>query len=206
MNKQIRQLALCAAMLGAPVAAWADFSGPYAPANWTTTLTGTPPGGGGTVDVSGAPASITLNGGNDVCVADPANPCWLDYTIAVPAAGMVSFDWSYQSNDTLGNDFDLFLVLQNGSAIQLSDDAGAASQSGSYSLPVSAGQVVGFRIDCTDCDMGAANVTISNFSGPLPAPAAAVQPVPTLEAWGMSGLMALLGWLGARRLRRQRAA
>ena len=204
MNKVIRRLAWCAALCAAPLSAWADFSGPYAPANWTTTTSGSPPAGGGTVDASGAPASITLVGGDAGCVADPANPCRLDYTIAMPATGTVSFDWQYQTVD-FAPDFDLFLVLGNGSAIQLSDDLGANTQSGSYSLTVTAGQVVGFRLDCNDCAGGAATVTISNFSGPLPAPAAAVQPVPTLEVWGMGALMALLGWLGAARLRRPRA-
>ena len=205
VKKVIKALAFCATVLACPLSAWADFSGPYAPANWTTTLTGTPPAGGGSVDASGAPAAITLNGGNVDCTSGTGT-CLLDFTIAVPAAGTVSFDWAYQTTDSGGSFWDLFLVLDNGTALQLSDDAGADTQTGSYSFAVTAGQVVGFRLDCTDCTSGAATVTISNFSGPLAAPpAAAVQPVPTLEFYGLAGLMALLGWVGASRLRRQRA-
>lgn len=204
MKRVIKVLAFCATVLAWPMSAWADFSGPYAPANWTTTLTGTPPGGGGSVDASGAPASITLNGGDSPCIT---MPCHLDYTIAAPGSGTLSFHWDYQTTD-LAPDFDLFLVLNNGTAVQLSDDLGPSTQSGNYSFAVTAGQIVGFRLDCTDCSGGAATVTISNFSGPLaaPPPAAAVLPVPTLEFYGLAGLTALLGVFASRRLRRGRAS
>ena len=114
-KRVIKALAFRATVLAWPMSAWADFSGPYAPANWTTTLTGTPPGGGGSVDASGAPASITLNGGDSPCIT---MPCHLDYTIAAPGSGTLSFHWDYQTTD-LAPDFDLFLVLNNGTAVQL---------------------------------------------------------------------------------------
>ena len=203
-KRVIKALAFRATVLAWPMSAWADFSGPYAPANWTTTLTGTPPGGGGSVDASGAPASITLNGGDSPCIT---MPCHLDYTIAAPGSGTLSFHWDYEPTD-LAPDFDLFLVLNNGPGVELSDDLGPSARSGNYSCAVTAGQIVGFRLDCTDCSGGAATVTISNFSGPLaaPPPAAAVLPVPTLEFYGLAGLTALLGVFASRRLRRGRAS
>jgi hypothetical protein len=60
-------LVLVLALSGLPNEARASFIGAYDPANWTTTLFGTSPGGGGSVDTSGAPDSITLLGGNSGC-------------------------------------------------------------------------------------------------------------------------------------------
>src|SRR5262245_18522750 len=191
MNRTVLAIVLGMVVFVPP--AQADFVGPYAVINWTTTLTGSPPGGGGTVDTSGAPASIEIVGGDLGC--DP-QPCNLDFTIAAVASGLVSFDWNYETTDTDGPAFDLFGFLLNGAFTQLSDDSGGISQSGSETFPVSLGDVFGFRLDCTDCAFGPAFATISNFSGPL----AAVVPEPsTLLLLGGS----LLAWpLLARRKQR----
>lgn len=170
--------------------------------------------GGGSVDTSGAPASITLIGGNDGCdgvefeglekglAESESQACLLDYTIAAPAAGTVSFHWAYDSLEEDAS-YDLFLVLKGGTAIKLSDDAGASSQSGDYSFSVTAGQVFGFRLDCTDCTSGAATVVISSFSAPPPRETT-VQAVPTLQEWALIAMAALMGLLAFTALRRQR--
>jgi len=55
---------------------------------------------------------------------------------------------------------------------QLSNNAGSNNQSGSASFPVTPGIPFGFRIDCTDCILGPATVTISDLSvSPIPEPA-----------------------------------
>ena len=63
----ITVLALGGVLL-APSPAPANFSGAYDVTNWTTTLTGSPPAGGGTMDTSLAPSSIAIMGGGQwVC-------------------------------------------------------------------------------------------------------------------------------------------
>jgi PEP-CTERM motif len=161
----------------------ADFIGPYDVGNWTTTLTGSPPGGGGTIDTSGAPASIEIVGGDLGC---SGGPCNIDFTIAAIASGLASFDWAYETTDDDGPSFDQFGFLLNGFFTQLSDDNGGISQSGSEAFAVSLADVFGFRFDCTDCGFGPALVTISNFDAPL----AAVVPEPSTLLLLGSGLLA----------------
>lgn len=123
-------------LLLAPFPALADFSGAYAPGNWTTTLSGTPPGGGGSVNPSGAPASIILNGGNAGCSS--SGSCILDFTITAPASGPVTFRWDYVTQDAAPY-YDLFLLLDGVGAIQLSNDGGSSTQSGTENFTVAAG-------------------------------------------------------------------
>jgi len=169
-DKTMKRFTIAAAsVLAALVAlpASAAFTGPYDVSNWTTTTEGPGPAGGSTIDTSGAPGSIEILGGNARCAL---RPCRISFTIPADASGSVTFDWVYESLDidtTFPAGFDLFGFLLNGVFTQLSDDIGAATQSDSGSFPVSAGDVFGFWLDCTDCIQGPANVTISNFSGPI---------------------------------------
>jgi PEP-CTERM motif len=162
----------------------ADFIGPYNVSNWTTTLIGTPPGGGSTINTSGAPASIQILGGDSGCTVFP---CAIDFTIAAVASGILNFHWDYESFDASGPFFEVFGFLLNGVFAQLSDDGGASVQSGNESFSVSLGDVFGFRHDCVDCQFGPANTTISNFSAPV---AAAVPEPATLLLLG-AGLLGL---------------
>jgi hypothetical protein len=199
VNGCFKLLAFIGLALIASQPARADFSGAYAPANWTTSLAGTPPGGGGSVDTSGAPASITLNGGDAGC---SAGPCTLQYTITAPGSGPLTFDWNYSTTDVDGPGLDLFLVVNGAATTQLSDNAGGTTQNGSENITITAGDTVGFMINCTDCGLGPANVTISNFNGP--AASAAPTSIPTLSEWGMIVLSTLLALGTILTLRRQR--
>ena len=136
----------------------ADFSGPYAPANWTLTTNG----GDGSVDITGAPSSIKLTSSD----SGTGNFIDTDFTIAAVAAGVVSFDWDYDSLNMDGPRFDPFGFLLNGVFTQLSNDFGPDVQAGSESFIVSASDVFGFRVNTLDDILGAAEATISNFSGP----------------------------------------
>jgi hypothetical protein len=143
--------------------ATAQFSGPFAPAKWNTSLT---PGGNGTVNTAAAPASITLIGSNDPTGSNNTKKD-IDFTVTVNTAGIWRFDWTYHTNDT-DNDpqYDVAGVLINGIFTQLTNDAGATDQSGTYTANVVAGTSIGFRISAVDNVMGDATFSITNFSAP----------------------------------------
>ena len=181
---------LVAAALGALVAlpASAAFDGAYDVSNWTTTVNGVPAAGGSTINTSGAPASITFLGGDLGC---SSGPCTIDFTIAVVGSGSMAFDWDYETFDEEGPGFEDWGYLLNG-AFTLLSVGGGAIQSGSQLIATSEGDIFGFRLDCTDCILGPANVTVSNFHGAVPAPA-------TLGLLGV-------GLMGLAALRRRQAA
>jgi hypothetical protein len=141
-----------------------DFAGVYAPANWT--FASDPALGDGSVDTSGAPASITITGSDNDGSSGFTGTVNTDYTIAAVLAGPVSFHWSYLSTDS--DFFDGFGYLLNGSFTQLADNGSQGS--GFTQFNVLAGDTFGFRVFAADncCDPGIA--TISNFSAPVPGP------------------------------------
>jgi hypothetical protein len=154
------------------------FSGAFAPGTWTTTFIGDvlPPGpvDNGTVDTSGAPASVTIIGGDDPsnpfgnfnsCVGGVLFGCEIRYSHAA-AGGPVSFAWSYSTVDSCGAQCDLFGVLLGGVEHLLSDPGGLATQAGSFGV----GNVpLVFFISCgQDCAGGAARVVISRLTVPEP--------------------------------------
>lgn len=76
------------------------------------------------------------------------------------------------------------------------DASGASTQSGTESVGVSAGDQFGFVFDCTDCVEGAAEVTISGFSGP-----AQVTSVPVNAPLALIALIIVMAGLGLVTLR-----
>ena len=79
-------MAAALATTGAAAPALAAFSGQYDSSGWTTTLTGTPPGGGwpAGVDTTAAPDAITIVGGDEVWPG--GTDCW-DDNLANPRKG-----------------------------------------------------------------------------------------------------------------------
>jgi hypothetical protein len=151
--------------VGLPGAAQADFNGDYALVNWTLT-----DGAQGGVDLSQAPQTVTLFGGaNDVAGAT-------SYTITVPNAIVLSFDWSYINNDLYQDPlFEPAGYLVDGILFQLTDDLGAPTQSGTVTLALSAGDVFGFEVVTFDGYYGSANGTygssflsVTDFAVPEP--------------------------------------
>jgi len=157
--------------------ALADFSGPYDVSNWTQILNG------GSIDTTGAPASII-----EISSNDGAGPDNTDFTIAAVDSGTVTFNWSYTTTDVDGPSYDPFGWLLNGTFTQVTNDGGLINQSGTVTFPVVAGDVFGFRAHATDSALGSASTTISNFSAPLLAPDA----IPSLSSWGIILLSLLL--------------
>ena len=169
--------AVAAILLGASLAASAQFSGPYAPANWVENHLSDTAIDLGSADFSGAPASVTLFGSDNGL--DAASEFRL--TAVAAAGGTFSFNWAYSTVDDTPL-YDPAGVFLNGN-LQLSDNDGAIAQSGSRSFAVNQGDVIGFWVGTTDNQFGRATLTISNFSAPIPEPGAAA-----LMALGLAGL------------------
>jgi len=173
--------------------AHADFTGPYAAANWASLATGSLTGSGANPGSAVFTTSqLTLVGGNAVppagsgvsCAGSTygfAGPCQFQTTIALP--GTYSFHWAYQTADLDGAAGDIFGVLVNGTRMQISDPGGAISQSGDRTFTASSS--FGWYMNCTDCTGGAATAVITNFA------VAAAVPEPSTYALMAAGLAAL---------------
>jgi hypothetical protein len=172
--KQVVAMAVAVA-LGLLVAlpASAAFSGIYDVANWSTTLTGFPPGGGipAGVDTSGAPDFVILNGGDESCTFVTVDNCTVRFTVLAQNVRF-RFHWDYVTQDAFGASQDLFGYLINSQLFQLTNDAGSPVQSGTTSVALNAGDTFGFYLDCLFCDSiaggGPANVRVSDFEAPEP--------------------------------------
>lgn len=180
-SSMIHAAALAATLLAFSTTASAQFSGHYDPVNWTTSHLPDAVIDQGSVDVSAQPNSITLFGSDTGSEIGSE----IRFTTTAAAGGTFSFDWSYQTADFDGGPVqDPAGYFRNG-VFKLSVDGGAFSQSGSFSLGVNAGDVIGFWVATTDNAYGPSQLTISNFSAPVPEPGAAA-----LMALGLAGLVA----------------
>jgi len=149
------------------------FQGPYAPVNWTLTTNG----GSGSVNTSGAPTSITLEGSDD----GAGNST--DFTTLAVGDGLVSFSWDYRTFDDFAFN-DPFGYLRNGTFTKLTDDF-LRAQSGSASFSVLAGQTFGFRAATLNGGGGAGLATITSFEAPGGSAA-----VPEPGTWAAAALLA----------------
>lgn len=138
------------------------FEGAYDPINWTLTNNNAD----GFVDITDAPNSITLTGGNNQSFRLGIT----SLTISAPVEGSVSFDYDYNSLDDDGAFFDPFGFLLNGNFIQITDDSGADNQTGGFSLGVNQGDIFGFAIQTLDNSFGPGVVKISNFEAHVSVP------------------------------------
>lgn len=185
---------LCIPILTLALTAQAEtvsqFTGSFDVSRWTITQQG------GVVDTSLAPGAVSITGAND-----DSGPSEQSMTIAALEDGMVSFSWSYETQDSAPV-WDAFGFLLNGAFIPVSDDLGELTQSGSFSYSVRLGDVFGFSILSFDSAGGAATSVVSRFTfagaddPPVNVPAPATLPL---------ALLALLGTGGALRTRRGQA-
>lgn len=84
-----------------------------------------------------------------------------DWLITSIGTGIVSFDFSYYSDDTPGYDSAGYYL--NGVVTQFANSSG---QAGPVSFSVNLGDVFGFEMDSFDNQNGPGIVTISDFSAP----------------------------------------
>ncbi len=174
---QPKQLLLLIACALISTHGFAQFSGYYDPANWTTTIS--PSNSGGSVNTASAPASVSIVSGNSGMQGD------IDFSILMPAAGNVSFDWSYSTADGAEWDYPEYAI--NGAVFPMPgyDMGGGSTQNGTANIPVSAGDVLALRMHTVDGTGGAATTVFSNLTVPLlPAcsgiPAAGTASAPSL--------------------------
>lgn len=177
MNERLLPSALAGTAIAlAAQGAHADFSGPYAPANWTFISNG----GDGSFTNNGQ--TLVLTGSDSWTGQQIAT----DYIITAAASGTWSFGWHFFSTDT--GPFDSGGYLINGDYTVLAFNQGG---SGSVSVPVNAGDVIGYRAWTEDDGLGAGILTITNFNAPVPGPGG-------LAALVVGGLLGA----GPRRVRR----
>ncbi len=149
-NFYIQKALIIAVIMICSINSFAQFSGAFAPANWnfsTTTI-----GGDGSVNTAGAPASIVLSGSDN----NSGGCCSLyeQYSITIPASGMISFDYSHVNPDL----DDAYYVINGVTTLITNVGSGTISN-----IAVNAGDVFGFRVFNQDNCCGRGVLTISNF-------------------------------------------
>jgi hypothetical protein len=163
------------------------FNGAYDAGNWTTTLTNSD----GSVDTSGAPASILLTGPNN----GDSLPGETLFSITAPATATLTFDWVYSTFDCCGSVWDPAGYEINGAKFQLSKNSGVpgVGGSGETTVSLSAGDSFGFYVDSKDNLLGPGTLEISGA------------PTSTPESSALSLLaVGLLGIVGIARLAKRR--
>ncbi len=166
--KMASVLAVVAGAAFAGVAS-ADFTGDYAPANWTLDTNGN-----GFVQQHDASTLVLV--GSD---AGSLGFEYADLFVSVPTGGSISFDWAYSSTDSPG--FDAGVYFSTGSGfVFLSDTNG---DSGTVSgVVVNSGDFFAFSVESADGLFDPGVLTITNFNY-VPAPSA-------LAVLGLAGFAA----------------
>jgi hypothetical protein len=140
----------------------------------------------GSAAVSSDALSVVITGGN----AGTGLPGSTDLTIAALGSGIFSFAYSYSSADPFSA-FDWAGYLLGNSFVRLADSDG---QSGTVTVPVSAGQKIGWRVETFDNTLEPGILTVSAFAAP------AGGAVPEPGSW----MLVLAGGAGAASVRRWR--
>ncbi|MEC4986983.1 MAG: hypothetical protein SAJ37_00785 [Oscillatoria sp. PMC 1068.18] len=159
----------------ASAATISGFTDYYDPSNWTLRNINAD----GSVNSSNAPNSIRVIGSNNFSDSFGIT----NYRIRIPTDGIVSFNWAYFSSDSSGTDSGGYF---NGSSfVELSSTNG---QSGSVSIPFSAGDIFAFSVSTDNNRGGRGRLIVGGFS----APAAAV-PFEFSPGLGIAILCAMFG-------------
>jgi hypothetical protein len=187
MTRNITLLALAA--FGFIASAHADFSGSYAPAQWTASNNN-----GGNGFVAAADASLLSLTSSDFADGIPRPVSLLDYSVHVNQDTTFSFSWQYVTDDDSSSK-DTFGYAISGQAVQLSaNNTGAYddAQIGTVTVLVHGGNTFSFQMTSVDGIYGAATATVSQFS--------ATSAVPEPEGYQL----ALAGLVGVVVLARRR--
>lgn len=131
------------------------FGGVFAPENWE--LVNEPSGVNGSVDIDlGPPVEIFVIGGDDDVGGHT------DFQIEIPADGVITFDWGYQSTDT--GCFDSGGYAINGNYVQLACNSSPVPYfEETETVEVQAGDIFAFRVATDDGEFGAGILGVTNF-------------------------------------------
>ena len=140
------------------------------------------------VDISNAPNSITLTGGNNGSNSFGRTTYSITNTKPVPVN--ISFNWLYSTQDSPV--WDRFDVNQNGSYTTIAN----SNAGGTYTTLIPNGNTFGFSIATLDNIFGRGSVTISNFSA---------TPVPFESNAAPAGMAIVFGAFMLRRRLQQRS-
>lgn len=141
-------------LLKRPTIVSEGFVGDYDPANWTIMENG------GSVVMGNA--TVTMISANDDSGQNDTLAC-IEITPTVNTSFLFAWDWTTVDED--GPEYDPFGVKIGNEFIQLTDNSGLNSQSGSYAVCAPANKKFSFCFDqrATDSTLGPATVVISNF-------------------------------------------
>ena len=132
----------------------AQFSGPFAPTNWTLENFGD---SDGAVDWSGAPDQLILVGGDSGSFTFGST----DIYITIRHAGVIQYRWDYSSNDEPNFDFAFELSGSAGGRTLLSSNNG---ESGVQVVEVVPGDTFGFAIESVDNQGSPGVLAITEFA------------------------------------------
>lgn len=140
-------------LAGFATQASAAFVGAFAPAAWTQS-----PGDGAINAFTETDLSISSG--------DAGSESFTDVAIIVSVDGQISFDWFYSTSDASPayDPFGVTTLTPGFLFTEVTDPLGANTQSGSFSIFVSAGQLFGFTAWSPDGLFGAATTRITNFA------------------------------------------
>lgn len=148
-----RSLVLLSMLIAVAKPVRAGFVGSYAIGNFTLTNIAAD----GSAFSPDAGSTLVLTGGN----TGSGIPGITSFFVNAVALGLVSFDYSYQSEDN--PTFDRAGYLLAGIFTVLADTNG---QSGSATFSVSTGQQFGFFVETDDNQFGPGILTVTNFAAP----------------------------------------
>ena len=134
-----------------------DFAGYYDPANWT--VVNNPPAVGGFIDDEpGPPVELFVMGGDEGVVG------YTEFQITVPRDGEVSFDWGFETPVTWYSDAwyrvndDFTFLADTWNEVDHFEE--------SETIPVEAGDLLGFRVHVLQGYSGPAEFGLTNFDAP----------------------------------------
>jgi hypothetical protein len=147
-------------------------------------------GNGGDGSVTGTQTDFTLVGSN----AGTGNTATFTQVASFQYGTLVQGSFEYTSFDSDGPFWDPAGYTINGVLFQLSDNAGPATQSGTFSYRVPFGETYGFYVNSLDGIAGPGQIAVSGLT---------TTAVPEASTWVM--LIAGFGLVGAAARRRQAA-
>jgi hypothetical protein len=118
----------------------------------------------GNSSVTVTPGVIVINGSNNVDFNQGGADIKGQISFVVPTTTTYTFNWNYTTTDPDGPELDPAYYVNN-TLVQLTNNFGSNSQSGSVSIPVTAGSTFGFAVVSADGLAGQATLTITNFNG-----------------------------------------